>query len=116
MIQDRPSNEYQDFITKWNIRFPLDKWWRDKHGIAFGSEKHLSQSALHIRLEFEEDRLYKESRSRSEQQKKYVPGTGDYLVKRDSKMSQKEVVDLFENIDIHNIEEQEGGKIVIKGK
>ncbi len=69
-------------ILEWNNRFPLDRWWRNKHGISFMSPAHRESSFLHQLFEFEEDKLFakmfedKEGKEKKEEFA-YVPGSGD---------------------------------------
>jgi len=65
-----------DIVYQWNIRHPLDRWWREKHKIAFNSEAHRRVSFLDIRFEFEEDRIMKKVL----EEKKYLPNIGDWLI------------------------------------
>lgn len=65
-----------DIVYQWNIRHPLDRWWREKHKIAFNSEAHRRVSFLDIRFEFEEDRIMKKVMEGS----KYTPNVGDWLI------------------------------------
>lgn len=110
------KGDERDFITQWNLKFPLDRWWREKYKIPFGSEQHLAQRADYIRFDFEEDKLYKETRESRLDEDKYVPGCGQWLKKREAlKMTEDEVVDLFDNIDIESIEESENGEIIVRG-
>lgn len=67
-------------ILEWNNRFPLDRWWRNKHGISFMSPAHRESSFLNQLFEFEEDKLFAEMFNKEEKRKEdfaYVPGSGD---------------------------------------
>lgn len=63
-------------VINWNNRFPLDRWWRIKHNVAFMSPVHRESSFIHQLLEFEEDKLFMPDIS---EEVKYVPGVGDFL-------------------------------------
>ena len=65
----------KQFMIQWNNRFPVDHWWREKHGIAFLSPAHRETSFIAQRLEFEEDRLFKELL----EEKDYTPNKGDFM-------------------------------------
>lgn len=73
----------KSFVVSWNNRFPLDRWWRNKHGVPFMSPTHRESSFLMQLVEFEEDRMYAELCSRMTQRTpqedalQYVPGSGD---------------------------------------
>ena len=55
------KDQFRDFIIKWNNKFPLDKWWRDKYKIPFGSEQHLFINQIDILFEYLEGMVYDES-------------------------------------------------------
>ena len=63
-------------VVSWNNRFPLDRWWRIKHNVAFMSPVHRESSFIHQLMEFEEDKLFMPDIS---EEVKYVPGVGDFL-------------------------------------
>lgn len=55
------SNEgLKQFIIEWNNLFPLDRWWREKYKIPFGSSAHLEANQADILLEFIEAQLFEE--------------------------------------------------------
>ncbi len=70
-------SELTQSVISWNNRFPLDRWWRIKHNVAFMSPAHRESSFLEQLFEFEEDRLFIEGTQ--EETDKYVPGVGDFL-------------------------------------
>lgn len=80
------SNEYREFMVKWNLKFPIDRWYREKHKIPFMSKQHRESSFLNMRLEWEEDRLFSEI-----DEEVYEPGKGDFLKgrKRDLTMDDR---------------------------
>ena len=63
-------------VINWNNRFPLDRWWRIKHNVAFMSPVHRESSFIHQLMAFEEDKLFMPDIS---EEVKYVPGVGDFL-------------------------------------
>lgn len=69
-------SELVQSVINWNNRFPLDRWWRMKHGVAFMSPVHRESSFIHQLLEFEEDKLFMPP---EDIQDKYIPGVGDFL-------------------------------------
>jgi len=62
-------------ILKWNTKFPIDRWWREKHKIAFLSFKHKSCPLLSQVFEYNEDIMAKKYLN----QKDYIVNIGDYL-------------------------------------
>jgi hypothetical protein len=53
-------SDLKQFIIEWNNLFPFDKWWRDKHKIAFGSKEHLNANQYDILLEYIEHLTFEE--------------------------------------------------------
>lgn len=69
------SNEFREFMIQWNLKFPIDRWYREKYKIPFMSQQHRESSFLNMRLEWEEDQLFhyfKETEA-------YEPNKGDFL-------------------------------------
>lgn len=64
-------------IISWNKKFPLDRWWRQKYGVAFMSSVHRETSFIHQLMEYEEDRLFFDLPDNSSSDEKYIPGIGD---------------------------------------
>lgn len=90
------SGDTKSFITAWNAVFPIDKWWREKHGIPFGSEAHKESHFSNMLAEYYEDtQLFKHVSDPDE----YVAGSGDIFI-RQGEPSNEEYDDLFDNLDI----------------
>ncbi len=53
--------DMKKFVLHWNNRNPLDRWWRQKHGVAFNSEVHRVSSFIDQLYEFIEDKMAEES-------------------------------------------------------
>lgn len=62
-------NLNEDFIIKWNVKFPADRWWRKKYNIPLFSESHLQQSQIYISLEYIEDQFFKDVYEKIEEEK-----------------------------------------------
>lgn len=76
-------DELKDFVIRWNIRFPFDRYVRKKHNIAFLSEEHKSMSFFASMMEYEEDMLFSEIKNGNAEEKakaEYIPNTGDWLM------------------------------------
>ena len=72
------SSELEQAVVSWNNRFPLDRWWRNKHEVAFMSPVHRESSFLYQLFEFEEEKLFsKVVETGSFNEVKYIPGSGD---------------------------------------
>lgn len=73
-------SELEQAVVSWNDRFPLDRWWRNKHEVAFMSPVHRESSFLYQLFEFEEDKLFSMAITDSNvkgNQDIYIPGSGD---------------------------------------
>lgn len=77
MLQD-----IKRFVRSWNLRYPIDKWWRLKYNVPFNSPQHNATSLLDMRIEYEEFLLYARIRNYvdiEEGSDAYKPGRGDWL-------------------------------------
>ena len=95
-------------VKRWNLLYPLDKWYRDKYNIQYGSKEHKKLELINIRASFEEDVLYiKSIKSLSNATKdEYVPSIGEWLSKPQVQddVSQKEIEDIYNNIDLSKLD------------
>lgn len=64
-----------EFCYRWSVQFPIDRWWRDKHKVAFGSAEHRAMSLLDMRFEFEEDEIFRKNKKI----KDYAPNKGEWM-------------------------------------
>jgi hypothetical protein len=109
--------DIRKFALDWNTKYPIDRYWRKKHKVAFNSELHRQTSLLDMRIEFEEDGLFKEA-ERVEEKDKFIyqVGTNNYL-KPKAKfaiMSEEETDDLFDQIDVTQIKEIDDKTITLR--
>lgn len=68
------KKEIRDYVISWNIRFPVDRWWRKKYNIAYNSLGHRESNFLDQLIEWEEDKLFSEF-----EREEYEPNTGNWL-------------------------------------
>ncbi len=64
-------------VVNWSVRFPVDKWWRERHKIPFMSKLHRECSFIDQLFEYEEERLFKDLLYRKKLV--YVPNIGEFL-------------------------------------
>jgi hypothetical protein len=50
----------KQFAINWNNQFPLDRWWREKYKIPFGSTAHLEANQVDILIEYIEVKAYED--------------------------------------------------------
>ena len=68
--------DLKDFVLDWNVKFPIDHWWREKHKVAFLSTFHKESNFLHQLMEWEEENLFDDLRDTKDE---YKPNTGNFL-------------------------------------
>ena len=93
-----------DFVYHWNTSNPIDRWWRNKHKIAFNSPEHRVVSFIDMRFEYEEDLLFRRDSGRFS----YRPDTRDWMKIRveeiNSELSEEErkkiYIKEFESLDL----------------
>ena len=108
-------NPYREYITDWNIKYPLDRWWREKFKVAIFSDEHKRATFLDMRLQYEEECLYNEVRKPKEGVEVYIPGKGDYFKSLTNNQSESNLTQsLFDSIDLDEIEYDEKGNLLIK--
>ncbi|NCB03803.1 MAG: hypothetical protein EOM67_16850, partial [Spirochaetia bacterium] len=50
----------QDLVLRWNIDFPIDRWWRKLHDVSFNSERHREISFIDMFIEWQEEVMFEE--------------------------------------------------------
>jgi len=96
------EKDFDNFVYKWNIENPIDRWYRQKYGIRFNSPEHRVLSFIDMLFEWKEDQLYNSAIQDDNEYKK-----GDYLRKQEVKQedlpSDEELMTLdfsqFDDID-----------------
>lgn len=91
------NDDVRNFVIAWSIRFPVDRWWRKKHNVAFNSLEHRESSFLDQLIEFEEDKLFQELSEITE----YTPNCGDWIkIKGDGSTSSEiqSLINEFEDL------------------
>lgn len=85
-------------IIRWNNRYPLDREYRKKYNIGFGSPQHREVNQVDIYLDWLEDQLNKEylelAKDEIRKEKEYEKGT--WL--SDAPVSNEKEDDLFDQI------------------
>ena len=112
MFNETTIDDVKDFVLNWNLRYPIDRWWREKHNISFNSEVHRVSSFIDQLIEFEEDKMFRElikeelekGKEDNEERlvKEYVPGYGNFLKKRE--FTPKDADEAFSNLSLENFE------------
>jgi len=98
------NDSLKDFVCSWNNKFPIDRWWRQKHQVAFNSSVHRDSCFIDMYFEFLEDRLWEKAvRQQEKDEDPYIPGRGNFLKKRE--YTQKEIDEIFDRIDVSKMNE-----------
>ena len=63
------------FVLQWNYKYPVDRWWREKHKIAFNAPEHRICNFWDQYFEYKEDLLYDKLTTKDE----YVINENDWL-------------------------------------
>jgi hypothetical protein len=58
MSSKKKKTTLRDYIIGWDNNHPYDYFWRKKHNIPFGSERHLAMSFIDMKIELLEDVIY----------------------------------------------------------
>lgn len=88
-------------VISWNRKFPLDRWWRQKHNVPFLSPVHRESSFIAQLMEYEEDRMFTDSIVNSNPSEVYIPGAHDIFkapttMKGFMEEAQREIQDMLE--------------------
>lgn len=68
------KKDIESFIYKWNLNYPIDRWWREKHKVIFNSPQHRVVSFLDMYIEWLEDKIYKSELEKGVKNYTYKPG------------------------------------------
>lgn len=77
------NDQLKNFMNWWNINFPIDRWWRNKHKVSFNSSVHREVSFLDQYLEYIEDKMYEKIIEKHERIKNYTPNVNDFMIVKD---------------------------------
>lgn len=89
-------------IIRWNNTFPLDRAYRKKCNITYGSEEHRKVNQIDIFMQWLEDRVYDKAIERLEKEERDLLEykKGNWLKEEREIISKEEEDDLFDNIKI----------------
>lgn len=102
----------QMFVRSWNVKYPIDKWWRFKYNVPFNSPQHNAMTLMDMRIEYEESLLFEELLKSQEQDDdlnsvNYNPAVGNWLdtSNRIQKMTREEIDSIeFDNISLDDLD------------
>jgi len=96
------SAEIRRFIFSWDGRFPIDRWWRQKHNVPFNSPTHRESNFIDMYMEFLEDNILIKNRGKEE----YIPGTGNNFIKK-VEVSQEDYLQKMADFDYSQFDDKE---------
>jgi hypothetical protein len=106
-LQPVKAIDLKEFMIKWNMAYPFDRWWRLKHGIPFGSKKHKKANFIDMIVELREDLYFKQLKEKPDEDLEFtdeekleyghMPDDG---TKKVIKMSNKEIDKEFAELDL----------------
>ena len=98
------KNDIDSFIYKWNTTYPIDRWWREKHKIAFNSPEHRVVSFLDIYIEWREEQLYNKVQENSYKNLQYK--RGDWLMEHQESISIEDEIAAFKEMDLSQFDDK----------
>ena len=100
-------NDLRKQIIEWNNMYPLDRAYRKRYNIGFGSPEHRQLCQIDIFMEFEEDKLYAEAIEKAEIEIKNEKDVkkGKWIGTEEASIDDVKSLDLFEQIDISKMTE-----------
>ena len=97
------ANNLQEFVEKWNKAIPIDKWYRQKYNIPFGSAAHKNINLADMFFEFYEFIIVKfKVKTEEEEQEPYVRGEGNFM--KSTTYTKKDIDQLFDELDIDSMD------------
>jgi hypothetical protein len=94
-------NDIRTFIIVWNNKFIYDRMYRQKYNIAFNSPQHRALSPIDIFIDIMEDKLVQrhfDKKVKRDELLKDYKNTGEFLLDKDTNMTEDEKEDMFEKI------------------
>lgn len=107
--------DIEGFIDYWNIKYPIDRLYRKKYGIAFGSDEHKKLNFISMSVDLKEDLIiHRQEKLQAEQTDEdlfndNLPGdvssSQNQAPNRIKRMTKKEVDKEFDNLDLSKFNE-----------
>ena len=99
------SEDIKTFIYRWNTNYPIDRWWREKHGVAFNSPAHRVVSFLDMYIEWLEDKIYADAFKGATKNEQYKPG--EWLEEMQEKVDADLEIKEFESMDLSQFDDKD---------
>ena len=92
------KEEIDAFIIDWNMRFPIDHWWRNKYKIPFGSRQHKEMDFISMFIDYEEEKVFRKIEKAKDPDNAEAFDSSKVI-----KMSKQEIDDEFDNLDLSQL-------------
>lgn len=97
--------DIREFVLSWNVKYPIDRWYRERYKMPFNSAIHRDTFLIDILIEWEEYQLYKDLLTQEE----YKPNTNNWMKKvEDTRTEEQKAID-FENEVRERFKQQRNG-------
>lgn len=98
------AENIQEFVEKWNRAIPIDRWYRQKYNIAFGSAAHKAVNLADMYCDFYEFiyMKFKYKKNKKDEQEPYVRGQGNFI--KSVIYSKQDIDKIFDELNIDEIE------------
>jgi hypothetical protein len=109
-FKEQGNNIDRNLIYRWNNKFPIDHWYREKYNIRFNSEEHRNTSFEDMIFEYIEDSSYNKIRIPNS----YIPNEGNFIkinkVEEEKKVTMEEFLEEAKSIDLSqfNLDKKNG--------
>lgn len=105
------KNRISVFIIEWT-KFPIDLWWRKKYNVPFGSKAHREMNFIDMAIDYQETLYWNKAvneipmRRELQDEEDFIDSQLDANNERVVKMSQEEIDEDYENIDLEKFNEK----------
>ena len=99
------KKDFDSIVANWNVKFPLDNWYRKKYNIRFDSQEHRQTSIRSIAFEYQESLFF----AKYEKVDEYKPNEGKFIKKRkqeEKPLTLDDVKKEFEKIDLSQFDDK----------
>lgn len=105
------KNRISAFIIEWT-KFPIDIWWRKKYNVPFGSKSHREMNFIDMAIDYQETLYWNKAvneipiSKELQDEEDFIDSQLNANNERVVKMSQEEIDEEYENIDLEKFNEK----------
>lgn len=97
------DREDKDTVLLFNLNLPLDRWWRQKHKIAFNSSAHREISVIDQYFEYIEDFLVQQQRLNKYDQVQIEKKFQEEGLFKKLEITEEMTKEMFEELDLDSL-------------